>query len=143
MVVKSRGVSWGVWGPRPPGVTQGAPKEEKRERERRERKEKQKRKEGTKKRKDRNVNQFNDRGVIQGRIESGRRRRPLYFSEKGRLTLCGSLRQKMNQIVRIDFESFFFSTSEGAHPLRHPLFPQAQTFYWSLNLPPPLFFSNS
>ena len=43
---------------------------------------------------------------------------PLCIAEKGRLTLCGRLRQKglfMYQTVQIDFENYIFCTSEGTH----------------------------
>ena len=57
---RPRGVSWGLWGPRPPGVTKRAPKRRKRkvkeEREKKKRgKERDKERRGTKKIKDRKV----------------------------------------------------------------------------------------
>ena len=120
----------GLWGPRAPGVTKGAPKKKKRkgkgkgkeEREKKKEEKKEKKKGGNKKRKDRKVNQYNERGAIQGWIKSGRKRRPPIFSEIGRLTLCGRLREKMHQIVQIDFENQIFSPLLRGHiPLRHPL----------------------
>ena len=71
-----RGVSWGggLWGPRPPGVTKGAPKRRKgkgkKERKRKKKEEKKGKKErkkwGQESKKDRKkVNQHDERGAMQ------------------------------------------------------------------------------
>ena len=53
LIPYTRGVSWGAMGPRPPGVTKGAPKKEKKkEWERRERKEKKRQRKGKRKEKE-------------------------------------------------------------------------------------------
>ena len=74
--------------------------------------------------------------VARGGFRGGRTRRapPLFFAEKGRLTLCGRPRQKeCTKIVQIDFENCNFSLLLRGHiPLRHPLSPQVPNFCQSL-----------
>ena len=90
----------GAWRPRPPGVTKGEPKERRkrkgktREKIKKKRKRKRKPKEGTNKRKDRKVNQYNERGSFRGGLVDAGGAPSYFFAEIGRLTLCGRLSLK-------------------------------------------------
>ena len=79
-----------LWGAQPPGVTKGAPKRKEKNRERREKKDgkKGKNKKGrvTTKRKDTEVNQHDERGVIQVRMAP-----PFFFVKIRHMSLCGRL----------------------------------------------------
>ena len=69
-LMQGRILRLGLWGPRLPGVTKGAPKKKKKERERTDRKEKRmkRKKKEKEKRKDIKVNKYKERGAIQGQI---------------------------------------------------------------------------
>ena len=74
----SRGVSWGgLWGPGPPGVTKGAPKrKKKRGKEREGRKEEKEEKKGKRKKKGkkegaRKLDQYDERGAMQFKVQAG------------------------------------------------------------------------
>ena len=74
----TRGVFWGgLWGPRPPGVTKGAPKRKKKGKGKKERREKRGKKrkrreerEQERKKKERKLNQYDERGTMQFQVQA-------------------------------------------------------------------------
>ena len=95
------------------GVTKGAPKKRRKRKgkeEREKRKRKRKRKEGRKKRKDRKVNQYNERGANQGWIKSGRRRRPppYFFRDKASHFVWAPQRKKCTKSCELTLKIKFF-----------------------------------
>ena len=126
LVISFRGVSWGGFGgPGPPGSLNGRQREEegkgkgKEEREKEEKKGKERR--GQKREKIERLIIITRGASFRGGFQMDAGGAPSYFCrDRAPHFVWAPQTKRKHQIVRIDYENYFFSISEGAHPPQTP-----------------------